>query len=74
MWMTKDTLHVLRGQKGYIRNLWQTEAQTRLWHLNPRLLSRRSPTQECIANTLAQLQLFMERLEALEQEETAPEQ
>ena len=41
MWTANETARALRGEKATILREWLTEAQTRLWHLDKSVLTRK---------------------------------
>lgn len=55
MWISEDTLRVLRQHRDLLCDLWVTAAQMQLPHLEPRALRRRGALRRCVSNTLTAL-------------------
>jgi signal transduction histidine kinase len=55
MWTANETARALRGEKATILREWLTEAQTRLWHLDKSVLTRKGAAVRCAAETLSAL-------------------
>ena len=52
MWTAKETMRALRGERSAIVARWLAEAQTRLWHLDKLLFTRKGVAAQCATGTL----------------------
>ena len=71
MWTAKETMRALRGERAVIVAQWLTNAQTRLWHLDKQLFTRKGAAAHCASETLGCLLAYFEKLEPTA--EAAPE-
>ena len=58
MWTAKETLRALRGERAVILAQWLAAAQTRLWHLDKLLFTRKGAAAQCATETLTCFQTF----------------
>jgi len=65
MWTAKETMRALRGERSAIVARWLAEAQTRLWHLDKLLFTRKGVAAQCATGTLGCFLTFFEGAEAL---------
>lgn len=72
MWISEDTLRVLRQHRGLLCDLWVTEAQKQLPHLDPRMLRKRGALRRCAGNTLTVLGKSCRRPRAAQTRGTTP--
>src|SRR5579884_1168410 len=64
MWTAKETARALRGEKAAILRDWSAEAQTRLWHVEKALLTRKGAATRCARDTLTMLADYHQAREA----------
>ncbi len=60
MWTEKETARALRGERTAIVAQWLAAAQTRLWHLDKALFTRKGAAAHCASETLACLITFFQ--------------
>ena len=53
MWTAKETLRALRGERAAILTQWLAAAQSRLWHLDKTLFTKKGEAAQCASETLA---------------------